>query len=163
MAVSPDTAQSLVKELYLMGRAMRVLLLHPEEGELLPGGVGVLGTLEGKGPCRQGDLALDLCISPSALSRHVAELVAAGYISRQADPGDGRASLIHITDEGRELLRRVRVSRPGLQTALADWDDDAAEDACAAMERLRTALTAHAHHSASPQRADVSQRQEQDV
>ncbi|MGY2008279.1 MarR family winged helix-turn-helix transcriptional regulator [Nocardia gipuzkoensis] len=145
MAVSPDTAQSLIKELYLMGRAIRTVLAHPEEGQLLPGGIGVLGTLESKGSCRQVDLAVDLCISPSALSRHVTELVAAGYISRHADPTDGRATLIRVTDEGRDLLHRVRGSRArGLQNVLADWSEDDAERACVAVQKLRDALTTHA-------------------
>ncbi|MBF6220017.1 winged helix-turn-helix transcriptional regulator [Nocardia abscessus] len=145
MAVSPDTAQSLIKELYLMGRAIRTVLAHPEEGQLLPGGIGVLGTLESKGSCRQVDLAVDLCISPSALSRHVTELVAAGYISRHADPTDGRATLIRVTGEGRDLLHRVRGSRArGLQNVLADWSEDDAEQACVAVQKLRDALTTHA-------------------
>lgn len=148
MAVSPDTAQSLIKELYLIGRAIRLALIHPEEGDMLPGGVAVLGTLEVKGPCRQVDLAVDLCLSASVLSRHVAELVAAGYISRQADPTDGRASLVRITDAGRELLQRVRASRAaGLQTALADWDEHEAEQACAAVHKLRNSLVAHIHRT----------------
>ncbi|MEV0707041.1 MarR family winged helix-turn-helix transcriptional regulator [Nocardia aurea] len=163
MAVSSDTAQSLIKELYLMGRAMRVVLLHPEEGQLLPGGVGVLGSLEARGECRQVDLATDLCISPSALSRHVAELVGAGYISRHADPGDGRATLIRITPEGRELLCRVRVSRArGLQTALADWSEGDAEQAYLAVQQLRNALTAH-HTAPGQRRLGPKQNQEADV
>ncbi|MET7768906.1 MarR family transcriptional regulator [Nocardia sp. NPDC005366] len=165
MAVSADTAQSLIKELYLMGRAMRVVLLHPEEGHLLPGGVGVLGSLETRGQCRQGDLAVDLCISPSALSRHVAELVGAGYVSRHADPGDGRATLIQITPDGRELLRSVRTSRArGLQTALADWSEDDAARAYLAVQQLRNALTTHAHRTAPGQhRPGPTQNQEVDV
>jgi DNA-binding MarR family transcriptional regulator len=165
MAVSPDTAQSLIKELYLMGRAIRTVLAHPEEGHLLPGGIGVLGTLESKGPCRQVDLAVDLCISPSALSRHVTELVGTGYISRHADPTDGRATLIRVTDDGRDLLYRVRASRArGLQNVLADWSEDDAEGACVAVQKLRNALTAHAQSSAVHAHQPVSKEsQEVDV
>ncbi|MCC3332850.1 MarR family winged helix-turn-helix transcriptional regulator [Nocardia abscessus] len=165
MAVSPDTAQSLIKELYLMGRAIRTVLAHPEEGQLLPGGIGVLGTLESKGSCRQVDLAVDLCISPSALSRHVTELVAAGYISRHADPTDGRATLIRVTDEGRDLLHRVRGSRArGLQNVLADWSEDDAEQACVAVQKLRDALTTHAQSIAVGAHQPVSKEsQEVDV
>nr|WP_198428088.1 MarR family winged helix-turn-helix transcriptional regulator [Nocardia bovistercoris] len=147
-----------------MGRAMRVVLSHPEPEQLLPGGVGVLGALEAKGPCRQVDLAVDLCISPSALSRHVTELVAEGYVDRHADPGDGRASLVHVTEDGRELLRRVRAARArGLQTALADWSETDADQAYVALRRLRNALTAHTHHSAPAHRSDARQNQEVDV
>ncbi|MGV9818082.1 MarR family winged helix-turn-helix transcriptional regulator [Nocardia xishanensis] len=157
MAVSPDTAQSLIKELYLIGRAIRITLLHPEEGQLLPGGVGVLGTLETRGPCRQVDLAVDLCISASALSRHVTELVGAGYISRHADPSDGRATLIQVTDAGRDLLGRVRASRArGLQTVLADWSEDDAELACESVRKLRNSLAAHAQRAATTEPQPVS-------
>ncbi|TQM32055.1 MarR family winged helix-turn-helix transcriptional regulator [Nocardia bhagyanarayanae] len=157
MPVSPDTAQSLIKELYLIGRAIRIALLHPEEGQLLPGGIGVLGTLESKGPCRQVDLAVDLCISASALSRHVTELVGAGYISRHADPSDGRATLIRVTDEGRDLLGRVRASRArGLQTALADWSEDEAEQACESVRKLRNSLATHAQHAGTAHPQPVS-------
>ncbi|MGQ4599424.1 MarR family transcriptional regulator [Nocardia sp. R6R-6] len=146
MAISPDIAQSLIKEFYLMGRAIRIALAHPVEGQLLPGGIGVLGALESKGPCRQVDLAVDMCISASALSRHVTELAGEGYISRHADPTDGRATLIRVTDEGRDLLQRVQASRArGLQTVLADWREEEAEQACLAVQKLRNTLTAHAH------------------
>ncbi|WP_028478396.1 MarR family winged helix-turn-helix transcriptional regulator [Nocardia sp. CNY236] len=150
MTVSPDTAQSLIDELYLMSRAIRVALKPSEEGNLLPGGVGVLAVLKTKGPCRQVDLAGDLWISPSALSRHVTDLVGAGYVSRHADPMDGRATLIQVTDEGRDLLRRIRISRArDLQAVLSDWSDDEAERAREAIHKLRAALAGYTH-SASP-------------
>ncbi|MBF6214723.1 MarR family transcriptional regulator [Nocardia puris] len=149
MGVSGETAEGLIKELYLIGRAIRATLLHPEEGEMLPGGVGVLGTVEVRGPCRQVDLAGELCISASVLSRHVAELVAAGYLARDADPEDGRATLIHVTDAGRALLRRVRASRArGLQAALDGWSDEDAAAARDSVRELRNSLAAHAHRDA---------------
>ncbi|WP_228001867.1 MarR family winged helix-turn-helix transcriptional regulator [Nocardia australiensis] len=159
MAVSSDTAQSLIRELYLISRAIRVALLHSEEGHLLPGGIGVLGTLDSKGSCRQVDLAVDLCISPSVLSRHVTELVGSGLISRHADPDDGRATRIQVTNEGRDLLARIRMSRAqGLRSALADWSEDEAEQACAGIQKLRNSLTAHAHRTAVSADQPVSQQ-----
>ncbi|MFI6867693.1 MarR family winged helix-turn-helix transcriptional regulator [Nocardia sp. NPDC050406] len=165
MGVSPDSAQGLIKELYFMGRAIRAALSHPEEGDLLPGGAGVLGSLEAKGPCRQVDLAGELCISQSTLSRHVAELVSSGNVVRQADPSDGRATLVQITDQGRDLLRRIRVSRArGLQAALAHWTESEAEQATEVVRKLRNSLAAAAHHSAVGERRPVStESQEVDV
>ncbi|NNH69562.1 winged helix-turn-helix transcriptional regulator [Nocardia uniformis] len=165
MAVSPDTAQSLIKELFFMGRAIRAALSHPEEGDLLPGGIGVLGSLEARGPCRQVDLAADLCISQSTLSRHVAELVSSGNIARHADPDDGRATLIQITADGSALLRCVRVSRArALQAALANWSEVEAEQAATVVQKLRNSLAAVAHHTAVGERRPVStESQESDV
>ncbi|MGQ4615806.1 MarR family transcriptional regulator [Nocardia sp. R7R-8] len=165
MAVSPDAARSLIVELYYMGRSIRAALAHGEEGHLLPGGVGVLGCLDARGRCRQVDLAADLCISPSTLSRQVAELVSSGDIARHADPSDGRATLIEITDQGRDLLRRIRVSRArGLQAALADWSEDEAEQAAMVVRKLRNSLAAVAHHTAVVGSEPVSaESQEVDV
>ncbi|MEV0685475.1 MarR family winged helix-turn-helix transcriptional regulator [Nocardia sp. NPDC050378] len=157
MVVSASTAEGLIKEIYLVGRATRFALPHPEEGELLPGGVAVLGLLEAKGPRRQGDLSPDLCISPSVLSRQVADLVGSGLVSRHADPSDGRACVLRITDKGRDLLLRVRLSRArGLQAVLADWSEDEAEHARAAIQKLTNALTAHAHHTAASHDRPIS-------
>ncbi|MBF6270537.1 MarR family winged helix-turn-helix transcriptional regulator [Nocardia farcinica] len=157
MPVSTETAQNLIKELYLIGRAIRGALAHPDEGALLPGAIGVLSTLETKGSCRQGDLAVSICISPSALSRHVTDLVAAGYVSRTADPSDGRATLIEVTDAGRALLERIRVSRAeGLQSVLSDWSEEEAEWACTAVRKLRNSLADNAHRSVAGERKPVS-------
>lgn len=165
MAVSPDTAQGLIRELYYMGRAIRAALAHPEEGDLLPGGVGVLGSLEARGPSRQVDLAADLCISQSTLSRHVAELVNSGNIARHADPLDGRATLISVTDQGRDLLRRVRESRArGLREALAEWTEAEAEQATAVVQKLRNSLAAAPHRTGvGEHRPDSTESQEVDV
>ncbi|MEV0064241.1 MarR family winged helix-turn-helix transcriptional regulator [Nocardia sp. NPDC050718] len=165
MAVSPETARGLIRELYYMGRAIRATLAHPDEGDLLPGGVGVLGSLEARGPSRQVDLAADLCISQSTLSRHVAELVSSGNIARHADPLDGRVTLIRITDQGSDLLRRVRESRArGLRTALADWTEVEAEQAIAVVQKLRNSLAAAPPHIAVGERRPVStESQEMDV
>ncbi|GEM30537.1 hypothetical protein NN3_15440 [Nocardia neocaledoniensis NBRC 108232] len=165
MAVSPDTAQGLIRELYYMGRAIRAALSHPDEGDLLPGGVGVLGSLEARGPSRQVDLAADLCISQSTLSRHVAELVNSGNIARHADPLDGRATLISITDQGSDLLLRVRESRArGLRAALSEWTEAEAEQATAVVQKLRNSLAAAPHHTAVAERRPVTtESQEVDV
>ncbi|MBF6353938.1 MarR family transcriptional regulator [Nocardia higoensis] len=156
MSVSTETAQNLIREFYLIGRAVRGALTHPDESMLLPGAIGVLGTLDARESCRQGDLAVDLCISASALSRHVTELVGAGYVARSPDPSDGRATLIRVTGSGRALLERIRASRAqGLQSILAEWDEADAEQACSAMQKLRTSLTEYAQseHAAQTEHA----------
>jgi len=163
MTVSSHTAQGLLRELYLIGRAIRVTLAQPEEGHLLPGGIGVLVTLENTGPSRQVDLAAQLCITASALSRHVTELVTAGYITRDADPEDGRATLIHVTEQGRDLLQHLRESHAhDLQDVLADWNENDAEQAIAAVHRLRNSLTEHAHRSHANVQLPVSE-ESQDI
>lgn len=152
MSVSPETAQELIEDLHLLGRVMRGALVTPEEGQLHPGGLGVLVALAARGHCRQNELAGDLCISQSALSRHITELVGAGFAGRQPDPGDGRASQVYVTDEGRALLVSTRASvARELQAVLADWSETDARAARDAVQKLKQSLTRHAHRACAPE------------
>jgi DNA-binding MarR family transcriptional regulator len=60
------------------------------------------------GPMRSSDLAAAACVDPSTISRQVAQLVKHGLVERQADPVDGRASLLVATEPGNAVYARVR-------------------------------------------------------
>ncbi|GAB88081.1 MarR family winged helix-turn-helix transcriptional regulator [Gordonia rhizosphera] len=78
-----------------------------------------------KQPMRSRELAESLNADPSTVSRHVAQLVDMGLVRREADPDDGRAILLVITDAGRarvEAMRQVR--RTAMDRAMSDWTDD---------------------------------------
>lgn len=153
MSVSPETAQELIEDLHLLGRILRGSLVSAEHGDLHPGGLGVLVALAGRGHCRQNELAADLCISQSALSRHVTDLVSAGLADRRPDPGDGRATQIDVTDEGAELLTRTRAAMAlELQAVLADWTEGDAHAAHQTIHKLKQSLTEHVHRAAAPDR-----------
>jgi DNA-binding MarR family transcriptional regulator len=77
-----------------------------------------------EGPMRASELAGCLQSDPSTVSRQVAALVRDGYLERNADPDDRRASLLVITDAARHLLaehehRRIEFFAGVLQ----GWDD----------------------------------------
>jgi DNA-binding MarR family transcriptional regulator len=75
-------------------------------------------------PQRPGALAELSHADPSTISRQVAELVRRGLVRREPDPSDGRASLLAITDAGREVCAHVRrLRRELLATAVAGWTD----------------------------------------
>jgi DNA-binding MarR family transcriptional regulator len=56
---------------------------------------------------RVNELAREVALSATAMSRFVDRVEAAGHVRREADPGDRRAQRIVITDAGIELLRRM--------------------------------------------------------
>ncbi len=56
-------------------------------------------------PLRMQDLAARAVLSRTRVSRIVSELEGEGYVERQADPDDGRATLATITTAGRAALR----------------------------------------------------------
>ena len=56
---------------------------------------------------RVNELAREVVLSPTAMSRFVDRLEAAGCVRREPDPEDRRALQVTITDEGIQLLRRM--------------------------------------------------------
>ncbi|MYR06954.1 MarR family transcriptional regulator [Gordonia sp. SID5947] len=154
MSGRPQAIGCLLEEFYLMGHAIRGALSPTEESRgLLPGALIVLVALSGCQPCRQVALAGELSITPSGLSRHISELVAAGYVVRRPDQTDGRASLIELTDEGHELLERAHRSRARtLENALADWDGAEVTAAVETITKLRHSLHRHAQQQKPPSR-----------
>ncbi len=56
---------------------------------------------------RVNELAREVVLSPTAMSRFVDRVVAAGSARREPDPQDRRAQRIVITDDGVALLKRM--------------------------------------------------------
>ena len=73
------------------------------------------------GPLRPGDLAREMKIEPSTLTRNLKPLIAAGWLSLDAGT-DGRSRLVSITQAGREkrqeAQRRWRVAQEGINQTL---------------------------------------------
>jgi len=55
------------------------------------------------------DLNRHLLLSQPSVSRLVDRLVARGLVRKEGDPGDGRGTIVCLTDEGFALFRRVAV------------------------------------------------------
>ncbi|PYE85664.1 MarR family winged helix-turn-helix transcriptional regulator [Pseudoroseicyclus aestuarii] len=58
-----------------------------------------------------GLLAGELAVDPSRASRIAADLVAAGFVQRGASPGDGRRSVLALTEKGEAVLQAVRAEK----------------------------------------------------
>jgi len=89
--------------------------------ELTPAVVGLFrtGGLDG---WRPGELAEDMLISKQAVNDLLRDVEDRGYIIREADPADGRARIIRLTNEGRKLeavvLRAAHEAERRLERAL---------------------------------------------
>ena len=90
-----------------IARLSRRLRRHELAG-LTPTQLAALSTVERAGPLRLGDLAAAEGIAPSTLTRMVAVLEELGYVRRDADPKDARASTLAITPKGHETLEQLR-------------------------------------------------------
>jgi DNA-binding MarR family transcriptional regulator len=86
---------------------------------------------------RVNELAREVVLSPTAMSRFVDRVEAAGYVRREPDPGDRRALRIVITDAGVDLLRRMwPVYRAGIEAHFATHLDRSPAEVRAALRRM---------------------------
>ncbi len=87
------------------------------------------------GPKRAKELAEAIGADQSTVSRQVAALVKTGLIERQADPDDGRASILVPTQMGVARVQEHFVNRgQGVEPIIADWP---AEDRSQFLRLLR--------------------------
>ncbi|TGB45491.1 MarR family winged helix-turn-helix transcriptional regulator [Mycolicibacterium peregrinum] len=62
----------------------------------------VLSTLDDNGPARLTALATAAGISQPAMTQCIGKLEREGFVARFVDPADGRATLVAVTDAGRQ-------------------------------------------------------------
>ncbi len=101
----------------------------------------LLSIIDDRGEARISDLAaLDNCSQPT-MTTQVRRLEDAGLVTRTAHPGDARAVLIAITDEGRRTLAQVRADRAAvIDPAIENLDAADREKLGAAIDVLRRLL-----------------------
>lgn len=94
----------------------------------------LLALLDELGPARVSALAVADHSSQPTMTTQLQRLESAGWVERSADPADGRASLLALSDSGRAALDGVRRARvETLAPLLAELDE-------AGVARVRTAV-----------------------
>ncbi len=94
--------------------------VHPD---LESSAYGLLVRLDECGRQRATELAAYIGVGKATMSRQLRALEQLGLIAREPDPADGRAWLVHLTDEGRVRFRTVREARRERYVReLAAWD-----------------------------------------
>lgn len=123
-----EAVSALENEFSLMFNRARVRLraraerVHPD---LQPSAYKALALIVHRGPQHSGALAQALGCDKSMVSRTVKQLFDLGFVTREADPDDGRASFVCATPSAAARVREVsREDRHLLQRWLDDWDVD---------------------------------------
>jgi len=105
----------------------------------------ILVVLCANGPMRSGDLAEQLGVHQSTLTRTADRLVAGGWVRRETSSESRREVLVHLTRTGRGLVSKVMAARRREIEAVLDNAD----------ERSRTAIKrgfkAFAHAAGEPE------------
>lgn len=85
---------------------------------------GILSALNALGPLRATALAEAVDTEAPLVSRELKTLQAQGYVEIVADPSDGRARVVSLTDTGRDVYRKFRTATDNITAhAFRSWDD----------------------------------------
>ena len=122
-----DTANKQIEQqiTVLLRRVQRIhLSTTTGDVNLERSAYGIMCKLADEGPQRLGALATAFGLDPSTITRQVQALEEIGLAARTTDPSDRRASILDLTETGREVLDSTRTRRrTKLQNALSDWPE----------------------------------------
>lgn len=100
----------------------------------------LLRTVAAEGPMRASALATSVHSDLSTVSRQTTALVADGLLERRADPVDGRASLLAVTEAGQAVLaEHARAREAFFAQVLAGWDPRELEQFAGLLRRFTAA------------------------
>ncbi|WP_248761757.1 MarR family winged helix-turn-helix transcriptional regulator [Pseudarthrobacter sp. SSS035] len=93
--------------------------VHPD---MEPAAYGLLSVIRREGPIRLTDLALNIGVGKPSVSRQIAFLESIGLVFKEADPLDGRAQSIRLTEKGEEKMHQVQdARRQDFRERLGEW------------------------------------------
>jgi len=139
--VDPIDAEKLLLEVVQTHRLFRTAGQAQGREKISGTKVGVLHCLT-QHDARLSDIAQQLTVSISVVSRAVESLEHSGLVKRRTDAADGRAYLISLTAEGRaELTRRHRYFAERFADVLQGWTLDEVEQTVTVLQRLNTYLS----------------------
>lgn len=96
------------------------------------------------GPIRLSDLAADLGVELSTVSRQIAALEAKGYVLRSIDPDDRRAALIELSAAGRATMQKMRSAwQATIGELLTDWKPADVDRLAILLDRFNERLAKH--------------------
>ncbi|GAA1857016.1 MarR family winged helix-turn-helix transcriptional regulator [Asanoa iriomotensis] len=103
----------------------------------------ILRHLDEAGPQNVSALAARLNLDGSTVTRQVGAMERDGLIAREADPSDGRGTVVSATEAGLRRMSVVRGARAEVyEEMLADWSDHDRAELATLLARLNEALSA---------------------
>jgi len=145
---SRDAIVRIQESLQIMSQSMNQVRAHEillqEAGVRLDkAGVALLFKLHlhEESSLRVTDLAELLGVDPPTVTRKVQQLERLGFVIREADPEDRRATRIQLTSDGRDTLERVLVAhRDRLARWFEEWNENDVAAFATMLERFAGAV-----------------------
>lgn len=122
----PSHVEPLLVQVTRMSRLLHRLKASTPGGSYDRSANVLLLVIDRAGPLRIADLATTCYVDASTVSRQAAELVREGLLHRQADPQDGRASLMELTEAGGKHVAYIKQHRREFfEQVVSDWEPEA--------------------------------------
>lgn len=118
MAEQTVSAEDTLDIVIAMHRLLRRLRRTGPSAAVHPTQVIVLALLTQYGPLRVGEIARRVPCSQPTATTAVAGLLAAGFVDREPDPADGRATRVAATESGQAVLHSYTHSEAEALAAL---------------------------------------------
>jgi DNA-binding MarR family transcriptional regulator len=132
-----SASEDLVIALYRLGLVQRSIARNAL-AELGSQGFTALAVVQREGHVRVSEVAEQLSVDLSVASRQVGALVLAGYVEREPDPDDRRATRLKTTAAGARVLSESHRRMVATATeALDGWSQDEVAELARWLERLR--------------------------
>lgn len=143
-----ETSLDILASLHGINRALR-RRASAALGDSL-GVMMVLSAVAAPGRARASDLAEQLLVDLSSISRRLSTLESRGLIEKVVDTHDRRAQLVALTPAGHEALSELRrTSGERMAETLAGWNADDLETLAGLLLRLDATLNSPAPETTS--------------
>jgi DNA-binding MarR family transcriptional regulator len=147
-----DRLNEAIRAIGIRHRALGIAALAPLG--IHPGHKLLLLELERAGPRTQVQLAAASGYEPPTITMSVRQLEAAGFVTRRPSLTDGRATLVELSDQGRELLPKLKAAwlqlaeetLAGLSSSSVDQVTDVLTDLAANLTRTAGLLEDLPHY-----------------
>lgn len=117
-----NTVEQQISLFWRRARSVSYQLSRQVHPDLEPAAYGLLAVIRREGPIRLTDLALNIGVGKPSVSRQIAFLESIGLVFKEADPLDGRAQSIRLTERGEEKMHQVQdARRQDFRERLAEW------------------------------------------
>lgn len=161
LAAAADLADQLGSTMHALQRARAQILARGGDGAADWNTRVVLAKIVMTGPKRVSELADAMQTDASTVSRQVAAMVKDGLLERQADPGDGRASLLVATERGQVAMAEFKQTRArDMARLLESWSVEECSTFARLLERFAADLQ---HHTPEASAAPAATKESEPV
>jgi len=110
--MADEQDETLLESFWEVARQVRQMSMRAlAPWDITPSHARALGVLTRQGEIRLSELSDHLHIAPRTATEVVDALQERGFVQRQADPDDRRATLVSLTDEGKRVSDAIRSTR----------------------------------------------------